>query len=272
MQGKLYLCATPIGNLGDMTPRVVETLNMVDVIAAEDTRNSIKLLNHFEIKTPMTSYHEYNKIDKGKYLVGLMQEGKQQGADQATFAHRYHDFENHTEGVGAVQLRRFNHFRGNGSEALGHDEGTQGHKNHRQCQGIIGFQQPHCIQNQVVGYQGNLQRHNHADNQQEEYDVVAREFALCKAVSRQDGYQYLSNRNAGAKTQAFPKPNQILGLRQKYLVKIIQCISTIRANQAANQNVEKRHNTKCDQKDHKNRENGFLRFHPLYASFRRTKR
>ena len=64
MPGMLYLCATPIGNLGDMTPRVVETLRSVDVIAAEDTRNSIKLLNHFEIKTSMTSYHEYNNVEK----------------------------------------------------------------------------------------------------------------------------------------------------------------------------------------------------------------
>lgn len=64
MPGTLYLCATPIGNLGDMTPRVVETLQTVDVIAAEDTRNSIKLLNHFDIHTPMTSYHEYNKVEK----------------------------------------------------------------------------------------------------------------------------------------------------------------------------------------------------------------
>ena len=63
MPGTLYLCATPIGNLGDMTPRVVETLQTVDVIAAEDTRNSIKLLNHFDIHTPMTSYHEYNKVE-----------------------------------------------------------------------------------------------------------------------------------------------------------------------------------------------------------------
>ena len=77
MGGKLYLCATPIGNLEDITFRVLRTLKEVDMIAAEDTRNSIKLLNHFDIKTPMTSYHEYNKIDKGKYLVGLMQEGKQ---------------------------------------------------------------------------------------------------------------------------------------------------------------------------------------------------
>lgn len=76
MAGKLYLCATPIGNLQDMTPRVRETLETVDLIAAEDTRNSIKLLNHFEIKTPMTSYHEYNKVDKAKYLIGQMQEGK----------------------------------------------------------------------------------------------------------------------------------------------------------------------------------------------------
>ena len=75
MSGKLYLCATPIGNLGDMTPRVIETLNMVDVIAAEDTRNSIKLLNHFEIKTKMTSYHEFNKVEKARYLVEKMQEG-----------------------------------------------------------------------------------------------------------------------------------------------------------------------------------------------------
>lgn len=77
MSGKLYLCATPIGNLEDMTFRVIRTLKEVDLIAAEDTRNSIKLLNHFEIKTPMTSYHEYNKIDKGRYLIGLLQEGKQ---------------------------------------------------------------------------------------------------------------------------------------------------------------------------------------------------
>jgi len=69
MAGTLYLCATPIGNLEDITFRVLRTLKEVDVIAAEDTRNSIKLLNHFEIKTPMTSYHEYNKIEKGRELV-----------------------------------------------------------------------------------------------------------------------------------------------------------------------------------------------------------
>lgn len=76
MAGMLYLCATPIGNLKDMTPRVIETLGVVDVIAAEDTRNSIKLLNHFEIKTPMTSYHEYNKVEKAEQLIGQMQAGK----------------------------------------------------------------------------------------------------------------------------------------------------------------------------------------------------
>lgn len=76
MQGKLYLCATPIGNLEDITFRVLRTLKEVDLIAAEDTRNSIKLLNHFEIKTPMTSYHEYNKIDKAYALVKDMKEGK----------------------------------------------------------------------------------------------------------------------------------------------------------------------------------------------------
>lgn len=76
MAGKLFLCATPIGNLQDMTPRVIETLEMVDLIAAEDTRNSIKLLNHFLIKTPMTSYHEYNKVEKAKYLIEQMQSGK----------------------------------------------------------------------------------------------------------------------------------------------------------------------------------------------------
>ena len=75
MSGKLYLCATPIGNLEDMTFRVIRTLKEVDLIAAEDTRNSIKLLNHFEIKTPMTSYHEYNKIEKGKKLIEKLQEG-----------------------------------------------------------------------------------------------------------------------------------------------------------------------------------------------------
>ena len=74
--GTLYLCATPIGNLEDITFRVLRTLKEVDLIAAEDTRNSIKLLNHFEIKTPMTSYHEYNKIVKAHYLIARMQEGK----------------------------------------------------------------------------------------------------------------------------------------------------------------------------------------------------
>lgn len=76
MPGMLYLCATPIGNLGDMTPRVVETLRSVDMIAAEDTRNSIKLLNHFEIKTSMTSYHEYNKVEKADFLIDQMQQGR----------------------------------------------------------------------------------------------------------------------------------------------------------------------------------------------------
>lgn len=77
MNGKLYLCATPIGNLEDITYRVVRTLKEVDLIAAEDTRNSIKLLNHFEIDTPMTSYHEYNRIEKGQYLIRKMNEGMQ---------------------------------------------------------------------------------------------------------------------------------------------------------------------------------------------------
>ena len=73
--GKLYLCATPIGNLDDITLRVLKTLEEVDLIAAEDTRHSIKLLNHFEIKTPMTSYHEFNKIEKARYLVEQMRQG-----------------------------------------------------------------------------------------------------------------------------------------------------------------------------------------------------
>lgn len=76
MAGTLYLCATPIGNLEDITFRVLETLKNVDVIAAEDTRNSIKLLNRFEIKTPMTSYHEFNKYDKGRQLIEQLLEGK----------------------------------------------------------------------------------------------------------------------------------------------------------------------------------------------------
>lgn len=75
MQGKLFLCATPIGNLEDITMRVLGTLKEVDLIAAEDTRNSIKLLNHFDIHTPMTSYHEYNKIEKAHYLADKMKGG-----------------------------------------------------------------------------------------------------------------------------------------------------------------------------------------------------
>ena len=76
MQGKLYLCATPIGNLEDITLRVLRTLQEVDLIAAEDTRNSIRLLNHFNIKTPMTSYHEYNKVEKARQLVKQLTEGQ----------------------------------------------------------------------------------------------------------------------------------------------------------------------------------------------------
>ena len=76
MQGKLYIVATPIGNLGDMSARAIEVLKEVDIIAAEDTRNTIKLLNHFEVKTPMTSYHEFNKIDKAYELVERIKEGK----------------------------------------------------------------------------------------------------------------------------------------------------------------------------------------------------
>lgn len=76
MQGTLYLCATPIGNLEDITLRVLKTLQEVDLIAAEDTRNSIKLLNHFQIKTPMTSYHEYNKIEKAYQLAEKLKSGK----------------------------------------------------------------------------------------------------------------------------------------------------------------------------------------------------
>ena len=75
-KGKLYLCATPIGNLEDITLRVLRILSEVDLIAAEDTRHSIKLLNHYEIKTPMTSYHEHNKISKAITLVESMKAGK----------------------------------------------------------------------------------------------------------------------------------------------------------------------------------------------------
>lgn len=75
MAGMLYICATPIGNLEDITLRTLRILKEVDLIAAEDTRNSIKLLNHFEIKTPMTSYHEFNKYDKAKVLVEKMLAG-----------------------------------------------------------------------------------------------------------------------------------------------------------------------------------------------------
>ncbi|MCI8613518.1 16S rRNA (cytidine(1402)-2'-O)-methyltransferase [Parablautia intestinalis] len=76
MTGTLYLCATPIGNLNDITFRVLDTLREVDIIAAEDTRNSIKLLNHFEIKTPMTSYHEHNKVEKALQIISWLKAGK----------------------------------------------------------------------------------------------------------------------------------------------------------------------------------------------------
>ena len=76
MSGTLYLCATPIGNLGDITQRVLDTLAEVDLIAVEDTRNTIKLLNHFKIKKQMTSYHEFNKFEKAEELIALLQQGK----------------------------------------------------------------------------------------------------------------------------------------------------------------------------------------------------
>ncbi len=76
MYGTLYLCATPIGNLSDVSARLIETLNNADLIAAEDTRVTIKLLNHFNIKKPLTSYHEHNKAEKGKYIISLLKEGK----------------------------------------------------------------------------------------------------------------------------------------------------------------------------------------------------
>ena len=76
MSGRLYLCATPIGNLEDITMRVLRVLKEADLIAAEDTRNSLHLLNHFDVHTPMTSYHEYNKIEKGRLLVEKMMEGQ----------------------------------------------------------------------------------------------------------------------------------------------------------------------------------------------------
>ncbi|MBR6159105.1 MAG: 16S rRNA (cytidine(1402)-2'-O)-methyltransferase, partial [Lachnospiraceae bacterium] len=74
-EGMLFLCATPIGNLSDISERVLETLRSADIIAAEDTRNSIKLLNHFEIKVPMTSYHEHNRYDKARELIEKMKGG-----------------------------------------------------------------------------------------------------------------------------------------------------------------------------------------------------
>lgn len=76
MSGKLYICPTPIGNLEDMTYRTIRILNEVDLIAAEDTRHSLKLLNHFEISKPLTSYHEHNKDTKGNYLINKLLDGE----------------------------------------------------------------------------------------------------------------------------------------------------------------------------------------------------
>lgn len=76
MNGTLYLCATPIGNLGDVSARCLEILNTVDLIAAEDTRRTLQLLNHFSISKPLTSYHEHNKREKGGYIINLLKQGK----------------------------------------------------------------------------------------------------------------------------------------------------------------------------------------------------
>ncbi len=75
-QGKLYLCPTPIGNLGDITARTLEVLRTADLIAAEDTRNTLRLLNHFDLHVPLTSYHEHNKFEKASELVDNMLKGK----------------------------------------------------------------------------------------------------------------------------------------------------------------------------------------------------
>lgn len=76
MSGILYLCATPIGNLGDVSSRCLEVFESVDLIACEDTRRTVQLLNYFGIKKQLTSYHEHNKREKGEYIVGLLKEGK----------------------------------------------------------------------------------------------------------------------------------------------------------------------------------------------------
>jgi 16S rRNA (cytidine1402-2'-O)-methyltransferase len=76
MSGTLYLCATPIGNLGDVSARCLEIFNTVDLIAAEDTRRTVQLLNHFGISKPLTSYHEHNKREKGEYIIKLLKDGK----------------------------------------------------------------------------------------------------------------------------------------------------------------------------------------------------
>ncbi len=76
MAGKLYLCATPIGNLSDITLRCLEVLKSVDLIAAEDTRRTLTLLNHFEISKPLTSYYEHNRKEKGVFLAEEMEKGK----------------------------------------------------------------------------------------------------------------------------------------------------------------------------------------------------
>lgn len=76
MNGTLYLCATPIGNLGDISERCLEILRSVDLVAAEDTRRTVQLLNHFGISKPLTSYHEHNKREKGEYIIRLLKEGK----------------------------------------------------------------------------------------------------------------------------------------------------------------------------------------------------
>ncbi len=74
--GTLYLVATPIGNLGDISARALEVLESVDLIAAEDTRRTVQLLNHFGISKPLTSYHEHNKREKGQYIISLLKQGK----------------------------------------------------------------------------------------------------------------------------------------------------------------------------------------------------
>ena len=164
--------------------------------------------------------------------IPAVQEGQQQCADHARPVHRRGNAADNANGPAAVQPCGLNDLVRHRPEALGHDKGPQRDKDHRQRQSIIGVQQLQPVQNDKIRHQRHLQRHDHQNHQQEEQDLLSREAAFGKAVTRQSGNRHLPRRNAQAQPQAFPEPQQILLLGKKNLIVVRQRKPALVGNQA----------------------------------------